>query len=235
MTSLPQVVILAGGLATRLRPLTETIPKSLVSIVGEPFIAHQLRLVAAQGGTQVLLCLGHLGEQVQDFVADGARFGLDVRYSFDGATPLGTGGALRRALPQLEDTFMILYGDSYLTCDWGSVAAAYETLAKKVLMTVLRNEDRWGASNIDYANGAVVAYDKGDVSGRLKYIDYGLTVCSKTLFSALPEGQAIDLAAILAANVVIGQVAGYEVGERFYEIGSFQGILDLSIRLGTTA
>ena len=125
MNMLP-VAILAGGLATRLGPLTQRLPKALLPVAGRPFIHWQLALLAQQGVTQVVLCAGHLGEQIQATVGDGSGFGMTVRYSFDGAVLLGTGGALKRALPMLGAAFFVLYGDSYLRCSFAAVEAAYE-------------------------------------------------------------------------------------------------------------
>src|SRR3990167_11349183 len=115
------VVILAGGLATRLHPVTHTIPKSLVEVNGEPFVAHQLRLLKRNGFNKVIMCIGHLGQNVIEFVGDGSCFGLHVSYSLDGQTLLGTAGAIKKALPLLEKYFFVLYGDSYLPCDYLSV------------------------------------------------------------------------------------------------------------------
>src|SRR5579872_5855079 len=134
------VAILAGGLATRLRPLTDKIPKALVDVNGEPFIAHQLRLLASRGIPRVVLCLGYRGEMVRDFVGDGWEFGLQVNYSFDGPELRGTAGAIHQALPLLGDSFFVLYGDSYLPCDYAAVEQAFLTSGKTALMTVFCNE-----------------------------------------------------------------------------------------------
>src|SRR5687768_15932185 len=149
------VAILAGGLATRLRPITETIPKALVDVAGEPFLARQLRYLRAQGITKVVLCVSYRGEQIEAVIGDGRDFGLEVRYSFDGPTLLGTGGALNRALPLLGERFFILYGDSFLPVDFGAVAAAFSASGKPALMTVLRNANHWDLSNVRYEDGVV--------------------------------------------------------------------------------
>ena len=113
-SDMPPIAILAGGLATRLRPLTTGIPKSMVEVAGAPFIEHQLRLLVREGFKAIVLCTGHLGDQIESFVGNGSRFGCSVQYSKDGSTPLGTGGALLRAAPLLGTSFMVTYGDSYL-------------------------------------------------------------------------------------------------------------------------
>src|SRR5262245_48353254 len=141
------VAILAGGLATRLRPITENVPKAMIEINGEPFLAHQLRLLSSNGIQRVVLCVGYRGDQIQQYAGDGGRFGLHIEYSFDGPKLLGTAGAVRAALPFLGDAFHVLYGDSYLPCDYGAVEQTFFDSAKLGLMTVFRNDGKWDASN----------------------------------------------------------------------------------------
>jgi N-acetyl-alpha-D-muramate 1-phosphate uridylyltransferase len=222
------VAILAGGLATRLRPLTETIPKSLVEINGEPFLWHQLRLLRANGIESVVLCLGYLGEMVRESVGDGAAFGLHIEYSFDGPVLLGTAGALKRALPLLGDAFFVLYGDSYLPCDWAAVGRTFSESGKAGLMTVFRNHDRWDTSNVEFEGGRIVAYNKKLRTPRMQYIDYGLGVLRPDAFDRVPDGEAADLAALYQQLLGEGELAAFEVPGRFYEIGSFDGIQELS-------
>ena len=179
------VAILAGGLATRLGSVTEKIPKSLVEIAGEPFVAHQLRGLRAAGVESVVFCIGHLGEQVEEFVGDGSTFGLEVAYSSDGDKLLGTGGALRRALPQLGERFFVLYGDSYLEADFEAVARAHASSGKLGLMTVLENHDQWDRSNVLFERGCIVRYDKTQNEG-MRHIDWGLGVLSHAAFAEAP-------------------------------------------------
>jgi NDP-sugar pyrophosphorylase family protein len=234
MRSLP-VAILAGGLATRLRPLTETIPKSLIEVNGEAFIAHQLRLLKAQQIERVVLCTGYLGERIQEFVGDGRRFGLEVAFSSDGEKPLGTGGALRKALPLLDDVFFVLYGDSYLTCSFSAVQKSFEEAGKLSLMTVFRNEGRYDKSNVEYRDGRIAAYDKTGANASMHYIDYGLGIFSSELLRRYPQNEALDLATVYQNALASDEVSGFEVQERFYEIGSFSGISELSELLATHA
>jgi MurNAc alpha-1-phosphate uridylyltransferase len=224
--SLLPVAILAGGLATRLRPMTERIPKALIEIAGRPFIHHQLAFLAAQGVTRVVLCLGYLGSMVRDSVADGAAFGLRVEYSFDGDTLLGTGGALRRALPALGERFFVLYGDSYLPISFAPVQKAYLASGAPALMTVLRNANRWDTSNVVYRSGWVIDYDKRTPSPEMHYIDYGLGLLEAPLLASRKADVAFDLADVYATLARAGRLAGFEVEERFYEIGSHAGIRD---------
>jgi NDP-sugar pyrophosphorylase family protein len=217
------VAILAGGLATRLRPVTEQIPKALVEVLGEPFVFHQLRLLARNGVTHAVMCLGYRGEQVVDAVGE-ERFGVKVDYVFDGPVLLGTGGALVQALPRLGESFFVLYGDSYLDCDYRAVAAAFARSGQPALMTVFRNEGRWDTSNVEFDGQRILAYSKTDRTARMRYIDYGLGVFSRGVFADRPAGIAFDLAGVYEALAKDGKLAAFEVTQRFYEVGSFDGL-----------
>jgi N-acetyl-alpha-D-muramate 1-phosphate uridylyltransferase len=225
------VAILAGGLATRLRPLTETIPKALVDVAGEPFVFHQLRLLAERGCERVVLCLGHLGGQIVAAVGDGHAFGLRVDYAFDGERPRGTAGAIAGALPKLGADFLILYGDSYLECDYWAVEAAYRRSGMPALMTVLANDGRWDVSNVDYRDGRIIAYSKTAHTPHMRHIDYGLGVANRAVFAGIPEDRPADLATIYEELAGEGRLAAQCVGRRFYEIGSFDGRTQLEAHL----
>jgi N-acetyl-alpha-D-muramate 1-phosphate uridylyltransferase len=219
------VAILAGGLATRLRPITESIPKALVEIAGKPFIVHQLALLHDAGVRRVVLCVGYLGEQVRDTLGD--RFAdIDLAYSFDGGQLLGTGGALRRALPLLGDRFLVLYGDSYLRCDYVAIANAFIASGKLGLMTVYKNDGKYDASNVSYRDGHIVRYDKTPGVEGLTHIDYGLGALRAESVASYPDGQRFDLVTLYQDLLARGELAGYEVTERFYEIGSPSGLAD---------
>jgi NDP-sugar pyrophosphorylase family protein len=222
------VAILAGGLATRLRPLTETIPKSLVEINGEPFVWHQLRLLRENGVNRVVLCVSYLGEQVQESVGDGREFGLHIDYSFDGSTLLGTAGAIKRALPLLGESFFVLYGDSYLPIHLSAVEAAFGASGKAGLMTVYSNQGQWDTSNVEFAGGQIVAYDKKQRTERMRHIDYGLGAFRSAAFDRVPSGIPCDLAVLYRELLLDGELAAFEAPHRFYEIGSFSGIEELS-------
>ena len=180
--AMPPLALLAGGMATRLGPLTARTPKSLITVAGEPFIAHQLRLLAAQGIRDIVICCGHLGEQIEQFVGDGSRFACRVRYSSDGPTLLGTGGAIRRALPLLGQRFWVMYGDSYLTAPFSAALAAFQISGKPALMTVFANQNRWDTSNVEFANGRILRYDKRTPQPSMQHIDYGLSLFSAEVF-----------------------------------------------------
>jgi NDP-sugar pyrophosphorylase family protein len=225
-TPLPPVAILAGGLATRMRPMTETIPKAVLEVAGEPFIAHQLRLLASEGIASVVLCLGHLGEQVEAFVGNGSQFGLDVGFCYDGQTLLGTGGALRRALPQLGDSFFVLYGDSYLDVKMRSVWERFRASGQPALMSVFRNEGRWDTSNVVYDGARILLYDKRQRRSDMDYIDFGLGLLKREVLAGRPAGEVFDLADIYSALAAEGRLAGWESPRRFYEIGTPEGLAD---------
>jgi NDP-sugar pyrophosphorylase family protein len=226
MSSLPPVAILAGGLAKRLRPASLTIPKSLVPVAGRPFIDHQLELLRRQGAREVVICCGYLGGQIEDHVRDGARYGLAVTYCHDGDPLLGTGGAVKKALPQLGDVFMVLYGDSYLPIVFQPLAEAFRASGADGLMTVFRNDGRWDTSNIEFAGGVIRRYDKVHRTAAMQHIDYGLSVLRSAVFDAKPAGTPFDLAAVLQDLLVAGRLKGFEVSERFYEVGSPAGIAE---------
>lgn len=223
---LPAVALLAGGLAMRLRPITEQIPKALIEVAGEPFIAHQLRLLVGQGIRQVVICAGYLGEMIENFVGDGARFDCAVRYSWDGAKLLGTGGALRAALPLLPAQFFVLYGDSYLPTPMHPVWTAFRAAGLPALMTVFGNEGRWDTSNVEFVDGAIRRYDKVNRTRAMQHIDYGLGILEAAAVGARPAGGVWDLADLYRDLAQEQRLAGYEVAERFYEIGSHAGILE---------
>jgi NDP-sugar pyrophosphorylase family protein len=223
VSTLP-VAILAGGLATRLYPVTKKVPKALLPIAGRPFIHWQLGLLAQQGIKDVVMCVGHLGEQIQAAVGDGSGFGLTVRYCFDGDTLRGTGGALRGALPMLGAAFFVLYGDSYLRCSFPEAQTAYEASAALGLMTVFCNRDRWEKSNVLLREGRVAAYDKHSPRPGMRHIDYGLSILSMQAMQRTPADAPFDLGEVYCELASHGELAALTVNERFYEVGSVAGI-----------
>jgi NDP-sugar pyrophosphorylase family protein len=234
ITALP-AAILAGGLATRLRPITATIPKALVEVAGRPFIDHQLALLHAHGVRRVVLCLGHLGEQVESHLGDGAAFGLEVRYSHDGDRLLGTGGALRRALPLLGEVFWVMYGDSYMDIDYAAVLADFCRRGVPALMTVLPNDDRWDKSNAVFRDGRLLRYDKRVRTPDMAHVDYGIALLHRTALERIPPDRPYDLADLYRDLVAEGRMAGYEVTRRFYEIGSPAGLAETRAYLETAS
>ena len=257
-----QCLILAGGLGDRMKPATGTIAKALLPVCGRPFADYQLTWLADQGVKRVVYAIGHKGGQIRDFVGDGGRWGLEVAYSDEGETGLGTGGAVRLAVDHglLGDKsgggFLVLYGDSYLTIDIGRVWAASDRGAKP-LMCVHRNDGRWDASNAVFEDGRVTRFEKGLVEkdgvekGResaatgigagsgggpgaaLDFIDYGLSVLNGDIVrDYVPAGAPFDLAQVHRQLAETGELLGFEATERFYEIGSPEGLADLEAHLG---
>lgn len=228
-----QVVILAGGLGTRLRSVAAGTPKSLVPVAGRPFIDHQLDLLARHDLRDVLLCVGHLGEMIEDHVGEGSRFGLAVRYSReDPGTLLGTGGALLKALPQLDRTFLVLYGDAYLPTDYRAVVRAFEAGPDPVMMCVYRNENRWDRSNVRVAGDRVVFYSKSAGPGAADCIDYGLSAYRRSVLEAFADAALpLDLALVQQEMVRRGAMGAFVVRDRFYEIGKPEGLAELDALL----
>ena len=225
------VVILAGGLATRLRPITEKIPKALVEVGGQPFIAHQLRLLKSHGVRSVVISAWYKGEMIREYVGEGDRFGVDVQYAFDGDNPLGTAGAIRHALSLLNGPFFVLYGDSYLPCDYSNIQLHFERHLQPGLMTIYRNHGKWDTSNVEMRNNEILCYDKKNRTPRMEFIDYGLGLFKPEVFVSLPQGQPADLADTYQKLVAHHALLAYEVKQRFYEVGSFEGLRELDALL----
>lgn len=203
----------------------------MIEVAGEPFIAHQLRLLVHQGISQIVICVGHLGEQIEAYVGDGGTFGCNVRYSFDGDRLLGTGGALRKALPLLSDRFFVMYGDSYLPTPFAPIQQAFERAGLPALMTVFRNVGRWDTSNVEFVDGVILGYDKVDRTPAMLHIDYGLGFLATSVVHDWTTNGSFDLADLYQDLVRRGLLAGFEVHERFYEIGSPAGIRETDMFL----
>lgn len=223
------VVILAGGLATRLRPISEKIPKSLIEVAGKPFICRQLEHLESQGVQRVTLCIGHLGEMIESVVGSGRQFGMEITYSLDGPNLLGTGGAIKKALPLLDESFFVLYGDSFLPINYIPIENHFRTCQKLALMTILKNSNQWDKSNVSYSEGVLVAYNKEHPSPDMNYIDFGLGILSKKLFNSYEAGDKFDLSEIYRDLSNQSQLQGYPVKQRFYEIGSHKGLEETEI------
>lgn len=230
----PRLALLVGGEATRLRPLTNSTPKSLIEVAGEPFLAHQLRLIRAGGIREVVLCCGFCGDQIEEFAGNGCEFDLSITYSHDGKRPLGTGGALRAALPLLGRYFLVMYGDSWLTEPIEPIWRAFLDSRQPALMSVFRNDNRWGMSNVDYSNGVVLRYDNRHPCPAMHYIDYGLEALDARVLTCWTV-PCFDLAKVWATLASHSVLAGYETAARFYEIGSFSGLRETEDVVAATA
>jgi N-acetyl-alpha-D-muramate 1-phosphate uridylyltransferase len=223
--SLP-VAVLAGGLATRLRPVTESIPKALIEVAGRPFAVHQVELLKQQGVLEVVWLVGYRADQIEEVLGDGSRWNMRFTYVHDGPVLLGTGGAIRRALPHLGRAFLVMYGDSYLECDFADVERVFTESGLSALMTVYRNGGRFDSSNVEFREHRIVRYDKNTRTEAMQHIDWGLGAFSTGAFDPYPVDQPLDLARVYQDLLAVGQLAGYEVSNRFYEIGSPEGIAD---------
>jgi NDP-sugar pyrophosphorylase family protein len=230
MTEMLPLALLAGGLATRLGDLTRQRPKAMLEVAGEPFIAHQLRLLCREAVPRVVICAGYLAEQIEAYVGDGRRFGIPVVYRMDGPKLLGTGGALRAALPELGDEFLVMYGDSWLDTSYAPIVDAFRQSGQPALMTVFRNAGRWDTSNVWFEAGRIRLYDKRDrlqqmqQMQQMQHIDWGLGVVRAEALASRPANEPFDLAQVYSELSREGKLAGYEVATRFYEIGSAAGL-----------
>jgi NDP-sugar pyrophosphorylase family protein len=220
------VAILAGGLATRLGETVAALPKALVPVAGRPFIDHQLALLRAEGVRRVVLCVQHLASAIEEHLGDGSAHGLEVSYSHDGPRLLGTGGALRRALPLLGEACFVLYGDSYLEVPLAPIVSALEDSGARGVMTVLRNDGRWDRSNALVEDGRLVRYDKRAPSAEMAHIDYGLALLRREAVAHIPADTPYDLSDLYRELVDEERMIGFEVTRRFYEIGSPEGLAE---------
>jgi NDP-sugar pyrophosphorylase family protein len=215
---LPPICVLAGGRGTRLGEHVRETPKPLLEVAGEPFLVHQLRLLAAHGAGEVVLCVGYLGERIEARIGP-ERFGVRIAYSYDSPELDGTLGAIRRAVPLLGERFLVLYGDTYLRVDYRASAAAWGCSGMPAMMTVLRNEGRWDASNACFDGMRVTAYDKLAPSPQMRWIDYGLGGLTAAALAGT-SCRGCDLSALYAELAKCGELFGFETTERFYEIGT---------------
>jgi MurNAc alpha-1-phosphate uridylyltransferase len=229
---LPTICILAGGRGQRLEERTAHTPKPLLDVAGEPFLFHQLRLLAEHGAERVVVCVGYLGEMIEERVGR-SRYGITIDYSYDSPQLDGTLGAIRRALPLLGDRFLILYGDTYLRLDYRTAVAGWIKSDAPALMTVLRNDSRWDTSNVVYANHRVLAYDKHRFTPDMHWIDYGLGGLKNEAMRAVQERER-DLAALYHRLARIGSLYGFLATERFHEIGTARGLVETEAFLMAT-
>lgn len=222
-----QIVILAGGKATRLYPLTKNIPKSMIKILGKPFLSYQLDLLKINKIKNIVLCLGTFSNQIIDYFGDGKRYEISIKYSVEEPNKLlGTAGALKKAEKILDDEFFVMYGDSYLPINFEIIFQEFKKSGKSALMTVYRNNNQFDKSNVDINDNIVVVYDKSDNSHNLKYIDYGLLVLKKSVLDIIPSNEFINLNYLICNLIEKKELASFEVSQRFYEIGTISGVND---------
>lgn len=222
------IVVLAGGLAKRIRPVTENIPKSLIIINGKPFIDWQLELLANKGFSKVILCVSHLSHLIKDHVGDGSKYNLEIIYSDDGPNQLGTGGAIKNALPLIEGEFIVTYGDTYLDIEYKDTIQAFSKFREPAMMTVYENRNMYDSSNVDFRANRIHNYEKNNPNPSWTYIDYGLSFFRQETFINDKYGTHFDLSDVWIDLSKKRKLAAYEVSSRFYEIGSLEGIQEFS-------
>ena len=220
---MPQAVILCGGLGTRLYPITREIPKSMVIIKGKPFLEHQIELLKKNGIYDVVLCVGHMADQIKKYFGDGSKFGIKISYGKPQDSKYDTGGVIKGAEQILAGHFFVMYGDSYLPINFTAVMRNFLLKGKKGLMTVWKNFDKYDKSNVNIKDGFVVGYDK---TAGFKYVDFGLSVLDKTVITQMPDNTKFTLNDMFKMLIEKKELAAYEVDQRFYEIGSFTGLKD---------
>jgi MurNAc alpha-1-phosphate uridylyltransferase len=222
------LAILAGGYATRLGSLTAEIPKCLIEINGRPFVDWQLELLIRNGYSNFVFCISYKSDAVQEYLGDGSNKGINIQYSLDGITQLGTGGAIQKALPKLGDTFGVVYGDSYLPTNFLAVEKDFLRSKSNASMTVYKNKNHFDTSNVEFVNGKLITYEKGSNNRHMHHIDYGITFFREAAFHPWAGQASFDLSEVCHRLATQGQLLGFEVFERFYEIGSVQGIEEFS-------
>ena len=227
------VAILAGGLATRLKDLTRNRAKSMVEVRGKPFLEYQLGLLRRGGVKNIILCLGHMGEQVKEYFGDGSKYGVDIRYSLENRL-MGTAGALKKAEALLNDVFFTMYGDSYLFVDCSLAMAYFESQNKLALMTVYKNCNRYGKSNTVVKGNLVSKFSQSQRTEDMVYIEYGVNIFRKEALGLVPENQSYSLDDLFPKLIERRELLAFGVKERFYEIGSPHGLKEFEQYLGRT-
>ena len=225
-----QAVILVGGLGTRLRPLTNTAPKSMVTVDGRPFLAHLLELLGHNGIGDVVLCIGYLGDQIREYLRDGGEFGVKIRYSEEKGELLGTGGALKRAEDYLNDRFFVINGDTYLPIRYDEVDQAFLKANKRGLMVLYDNREDTGVSNnVDIDNNLIVTkYKKGCDSHDLKYVEAGVLIFQRDVLAPIETGHLVSLEkSVFPFLIEQGELAAYVTEQRFYDMGTPRGLKEL--------
>lgn len=215
-----QAVILVGGLGTRLAPLTRSVPKPMVMVAGKPFLEHEMRLLKRAGIADFVLCVGHLGEQVEAHFGDGRELGVRVRYSYDGPRLLGPAGALKKAEPLLEERFFVTYGDAYLRTDYGAMMEALAQSGRLAVMAVYENRNRYGRSDVEVSGGRVVRYDKSGTGAQMEWVNFGVSALTRRALALVPEGRECGEEEFYGQLIRRGELLAFPVRERFYEIGT---------------
>ena len=226
------IAVLAGGFATRLNEISRNKPKALIEIAGKPFVNWQIELLKKNGFEDVIFCVSYKANEIQEYLGNGSKFGLNIRYSFDGSSQLGTGGAIKKAIPLLGKEFAVLYGDSYLPTKYELVESFFKNSESLAVMAVYRNQNKFDKSNVTFKSRTKIEYYKGVENSEASYIDYGLSYFRSSAFDLVKPSEPYDLAELCHVLSTNNELEGFEVFERFYEIGSVHGIRELSDKLG---
>jgi NDP-sugar pyrophosphorylase family protein len=226
-----QIAILAGGLATRLGNITKDCPKSMIRIEGKPFLEYQLGFLKREGVENVVLCVGHLGEQIESYFGDGGHYGVNIRYSHE-EKPLGTAGALKIAESLLEDAFFTIYGDSFVSMDFTRAMSFFNTQNKLALMTVYKNYNRFDKSNTEIEGNLVTRFSKKEKTDKTIYVEHGVNIFRKQVLNMIPANECYSLDDLFPCLIEQQELLAFEVNERFYEIGSLQGLNEFESLVG---
>ena len=219
-----QMIILCGGLATRLGNLSKDTPKSMIKIEGKPFLEYQIEMLKKQSIKDIILCAGHLSEKIIEYFGDGKKFGVNIRYSHDDEKPLGPIGALKNAEPLLDDVFFIMYGDSYLFVDFKKVYSYFLEYEDLALMVAYKNFDKYDASNLAIKNGRIVACGKENKTKDMIYIDYGTSILRKKVLEIVPKYTPYSTERFFSELVKKRELMAFETEERFYHIGNLKSL-----------
>jgi NDP-sugar pyrophosphorylase family protein len=232
-----QAVILAGGLGTRLLPLTQSVPKAMVPVCGRPFLTYQLEYFAHHGIRDIILCVGHLDSRIESHFGDGRRLDVTIRYGHDGDRLLGTAGAIKNVEHLLDDVFFVTYGDSYTVVDFAKIMDYFISREQLGLMVVFKNENQWDRSNVVVDGEYVRVYDKQHTHSGMHYIDFGVLLFRRGALRDIPPGVSVDLNYVSQRLIAQQQLLAYETHDRFYEIGSVAGLQEFEtlLRRGTIA
>ncbi len=219
-----QAAIIAGGRGTRLAPLTNDMPKPMIPVNGKPFLEYELSLLKSNGITDFVICLGYLGNLIQEYFGNGDKFGIRIDYCYDGDKPMDVIGALKRAEPLLHDRFFMTYADCYLRADYAIAMQELEKSKKMAMMLVFKNHNKYGTSDVEVFEGRVINYNKKVQTSNMIYINYGVTVLRRDSLKIVPADTAYGEEEFFGKLIRDGQLIAHVVGERFYEIGTIQSL-----------
>lgn len=219
-----QVVILAGGLGTRLRPLTYEIPKPMVPVKGRPFLEHQIKMLKKNGLSDFVLCVGYLGDKIKKYFKNGESLGINILYSEE-KIPLGTGGALKNAKDLLEKEFLLVYGDSFLDIDYNNLTLFFSQKGRLGITVAFANSPKIAPNNTELNdNGEIVSYNKKE-EGRANCVEAGVHIFNKGILDLIPSDKTFSLEeSLLPILIQKKELAGYLTSQRYYDIGTFERI-----------